>query len=145
MWLIKKGVVLAKGASLERYYLESESGVRLVFIKADRGEEIFEYQDADLAFEVIATRIDETTSKIGDVYSVHLGIALKIASIRRPPEFMTLERARHIAANLKQAMLVWRYPPSYADALACDTSAHEVEFNMVGWSKWNPALEGRWP
>jgi len=139
-------VVLVKGKELDRYYIENEAGIRLVLFKFDsptkRGVEIFEYQAGDLTFELIASRVNQETFVVEDQYAVELGIALQIASIHRPPDFMTPERARDIATKIREAMLVWRYPPRYADVMSCHSSARGVVFNMAGWQKWDHSLEG---
>jgi hypothetical protein len=111
MWTIKEGVVSVKGRDLERHYLDSDEGVRLIFFKSDQGEDIFEYQEGDLSLEFTATRVDPETLVMGDCYTVHLGIALQVAAVRQPSDVTSIERARHIAANIKSALLLWRYPP----------------------------------
>jgi hypothetical protein len=155
MWTIKRGLVPLKGMifieDVEREcdYLENESGIRLIHYKFDEpskdGLELFNYQDGDTKFELSATRVDTKTRVVGDRYKVDLGIALRIASMRGPPNFFTLGCAANIARNVREALLMWRYPPPYADLLACNSSARDVTFNMAGWKEWDPALEGNWP
>jgi hypothetical protein len=146
MWTIKQGTVQVKGLELEREFLESADGIKLIFRKCDgptsRGMEIFGYQEDDLAFELIATRVDQETLVVGDRCTAHLGIALQVASNKHPISF---EHARSIASNIKDALMTWRYPRAYAEALTCYSSAQSVEFNMAGWDNWNPTFKGRFP
>jgi hypothetical protein len=149
MWTVRDGPVLARGRNAERTYLESEQGTKLILLGLDGriedGIEMFEYQERDISFEIVATRVDLETKTIRDFYTVWLGSALKAVSSKLPQDTLTLDRARGIAQNIKEALMVWQYPGKLADILSCHSSARDVVFVMKKWDRWDSALEGRWP
>ena len=79
---------------------------------------------------------------MSDVYTVSLGGALGRVELRQP---VSLDRARDIARNIKEALLVWRYAGKLADILSCHSPASNVVFRMKNWDKWDSSLEGDWP
>ena len=149
MWTIKYDVISANGDELQRDYVENERGTKLISIgfdgRIENALEKFEYQDGGLSLRILATRVDQKTLEMLDFYNVWLGIALQTASIRRSPDFITLDRARGIARDLKEALSVWRYPGAIANILSCHSPVHDVVFDMRRWEKWDSHLEGKWP
>jgi len=146
---MKEGPVLARSLSMERFYVVNDVGTKLILVgfdgRIEEGVERFEYQENNLLFEFSATRVDLQAGTVRDFYTVWLGGALKAASHKLPPDTLTIDRAQSIAKNIKEALLVWRYPGKLADILSCHSSAHDAVFIMRQWDKWDPALEGRWP
>lgn len=146
VWTIKKGLVFACGDDFEQDYIEDEVGTKITLVNLaghiEAGLENFEYRETDLLFEFLATRVDKKTLAATDVYTVKLGAALDIAELDQP---VSLDRARDIARNIKQALLVWQYPGKLADLFSCHSSARDIVFDMRHWGKWNSSLEGNWP
>jgi hypothetical protein len=93
------------GGWIEQDVLAREDGVslRLIGILSERQVE-FVYTDKDIAFEVTATRFDESGRIVGDTWEVLLGLALKYA-----PKEVSVEKSREIARNLDAALRAW--PP----------------------------------
>jgi len=152
MWTIKKGFLLARSEfaeshlpKYEDFYIENELGTKIVLLNLvghiEAGLENFEYREAGLSFRFLATRIDKTHA-VTDVYTVSLGSALVRVEFNQP---VMLDRARDIARNIKEALLVWRYPGKLADILSCHSAASDVVFRMKDWNKWDSCLEGNWP
>jgi len=149
MWEAKEGNVFAGGRKSERFYLEDQDGIKVVFLGFSGGlenaVERFEYDGDGLRFEFVATRVDQETKAVSDFYTVWLGGALKTASRTLPAGALNIDRVRKIAANVKSALLVWRYLGTVADALNCRVPASDVIFIMKQWDGWDASLEGRWP
>jgi hypothetical protein len=149
MWLVKAGVLFARGRDFERHYVENEFGTKVIFLGLEGhvkdGVEAFEYQEADLHFEFFATRVNDETGAVDDLYTVWLGGALNIAEHALAPHVLAVDRARAIARNIKEALLVWRFPGKLADIFSCHSPATGVAFNMNKWRRWDAALESDWP
>jgi hypothetical protein len=146
MWTIKVGLVFARGDDFEQTYIENELGTKIILINLvghiEAGLENFEYREASLSFTFLATRVDKKTHAVTDVYTVSLGSALVRVEFNQP---VMLDRARDIARNIKEALLVWRYPGQLADILSCHSPASNVVFRMKDWDQWTSSLEGNWP
>ena len=152
MWMLKKEryhSLVLPDAVLFKQFAEDESGRKLSLLRQEghtkEGIERFEYQEVKLSIEFIATRVDEVTQAVRDVYTVWLGEGLNLEQIRSPSKPISLEKAGEIARNIKQALLVWRYQGQIADIMECHSSAHDVVFVMKGWEKWDPAFQQNWP
>jgi hypothetical protein len=146
MWTIKEGLVFARGDDFEQFYIENELGIKIILINfvgnIEDGLENFEYRETGLSFTFLARRVDRKTRAVRDVYTVSLGSALVRADLNQP---VMLDRARDIARNIKEALLVWRYQGKWADILSCHSPASNVIFRMKKWDKWDSSLEGIWP
>jgi hypothetical protein len=90
-----------------------------------KGEEFFTYEDADVSFKFTASRHDRD-QKLTSVYTIDLAPFL--------PKNITLEKARAVASNIRQALLV--LPPSRVRHRGQPPTA--VTFNMVFWDMWHP-------
>jgi hypothetical protein len=152
MWMLKQeryhSSVLPDAVLFEQF-VEDENGRKLLLRGTEghleEGIERFEYQEEKVSLRLMATRVDEVTHVVRDIYTVWLGEALNLEQIRSPSNHISLERAREIARNIKQALLVWRYPGQVAEIMKCHSPAHDVVFVMRGWKDWNSALEANWP
>ena len=146
MWTIKRGLVFARGDDFEQFYIENERETKIILINfvgnIQDGLENFEYRETGLSFTFLARRVDRETRAVRDVYTVSLGSALDRAELKQP---VSLDRARDIARNIKEALLVWRYQGKWADILSCHSPARDVAFDMRHWGKWDSSLEGNWP
>jgi hypothetical protein len=89
------------------------------------GEEFFTYKDADMSFKFKASRFDGN-QKLTSVYTIHLEPHL--------PKDTTLEKARAVASNIRQALLI--LPPSRVRHHGQPPTA--VIFDMVFWDEWHP-------
>jgi len=65
------------------------------------------------------SRIDLETKAVLDFYTVWLGGALNVASRKLSDGALILNRARGMAQNTKEALLVWKYPGKLAAMLSC--------------------------
>lgn len=152
MWHLKTEAVPSIFGGYDRSFIENDHGVRLVWrgfihdsLRLEENPELFDYIDGTIKFEVLASRFDKITQKMGDCYNVELGIALQIASRMLPPDAMSIAHAHSVAQNIKDALLIWRLPGKIADVAGATSPATGVKFNMDHWEKLDPTALGEWP
>jgi hypothetical protein len=152
MWEIRKEKVYLPNlpdVEIERSFLQEGNGPKLVWQgfgeRVADGEEKFRYEDGDLSFSFVASRLDRTSGLIGGRYTVWLGLALQAISNRSLGNAITIDLAREISKDIKNALLAWRYSVRAAQELRYDPSAENVTFVMTQWERWDATLEQNWP
>lgn len=141
MWKTKvEAVNSLEGDIFDRYWLENEAGKKLIWggLRGEDAIERFGYEGAGISLSIIASRFDRASRSIGNCYVVWLGTALKDLPI-------TVEQAREISLDVRDALLAWRLPGKIPEQLGCEAAAVFVSFDMKAWSKWNSSLEKSWP
>jgi hypothetical protein len=135
---------IRSGETWEREFMENDEGVRVVFDRLGRriedAEFTFTYADSELSFAFVAHKRDRASSPLADWYTVEIGVPLERLSRKFGPNFMTVDRARKIANDIKGALLIWRLPQPVVEILGCAPVASEVFFDYRGWSTADMAL-----